>query len=284
MPKADPSAFRSGWRACFADMVDCHTHVFPPKVAPRLAAAIGREFGRQPIGDGSVPDLLKHLDQAGLTRAICFTAALKPDQMIPANSWMIRLRREEPRLIPLGTIHPHHPDWPAELERLDRHGIRGLKIHPDLTGIALQAPDWVDVWRQAAGRFVVLIHMGPAHPGGSSISLPSDLAKIMDDHPQLRVIAAHLGGVGQWEDALATLAGRDLFLDTSCCGQTISPDLFCRLLNRHSPQRVLFGSDYPLFAPKSELDSLNRLLTLCGLRAADILRNGQQLAAALQPG
>ena len=96
-------------------MIDCHTHVFPPKIGPKLAAAIGREFGRDPAGDGSPEDLLAHLDRAGLTHAVCFTAALRPDQMIPANSWMLALRRAHSRLIPLGTVHPDHPAWEDEL-------------------------------------------------------------------------------------------------------------------------------------------------------------------------
>lgn len=264
-------------------MVDCHTHVFPPKVAARLAATIGEEFGRLPAGDGSAPDLLKHLDRAGLEGALCFTAALKPDQMIPANSWMIRLRREEPRLIPLGTVHPHHPDWPAELDRLEGNGIRGLKIHPDLAGIPLQAQDWKEIWRHAAGRFFILVHMGPTHMGGASMSHPQDLAHIMDTHPRLRVIAAHLGGIGQWEAALNDLAGRDLFLDTSCCAEVINPELFCRLASRHAPSRLLFGSDYPLFSPARELEKLSRLLSGCGLSISEILDNGKSLAAMLQP-
>jgi hypothetical protein len=93
-------------------MVDCHTHVFPPKIGPRLAAAIGREFGREPAGDGSAENLLAQLTEAGLSQAICFTAALRPDQMIPANSWMIGLRTDPTHtLIPMGTVHPEHPAW-----------------------------------------------------------------------------------------------------------------------------------------------------------------------------
>lgn len=263
-------------------MFDCHTHVFPPRIGPRLAAAIGREFGREPAGDGSVEDLIRHLDRAGLDGAICFTAALKPDQMIPANSWMISVGRAHDRLIPLGAIHPAHPAWKDELDRLERHGIRGLKIHPDLTGIPLASPLWKPIWETAMHRFLLMIHMGPTKPGGPTVSRPRDLAMILDQHPGLRVVAAHLGGLHLWEETLTHLAGRDLDLDTSCCHGVVPPEALKGLLRLHGLERILFGSDYPLYTPHSELAALDHILAPLGLNTKRILENGTRLAASLQ--
>lgn len=265
-------------------MVDCHTHVFPPKIGPRLAAAIGREFGCEPAGDGSAEDLFRHLDRAGLSRAVCFTAALRPDQMIPANSWMIGLRRTHDRLIPLGTVHPGHPAWEAELDRLERNGIRGLKIHPDLSGIPLASPDWEPLWEAARGRFLIMLHMGPARIGETTVSRPAGLARILDRHRDLRVVAAHLGGLGLWDETLEFLAGRDIYMDTSCCHDVVPPDLLSNILNRHDPGRIVFGSDYPLFSPAAEREGLTRALAGAAAHATGVLENGEVLAAELQPG
>lgn len=265
-------------------MVDGHTHVFPPKIGPRLAAAIGREFGREPEGDGSVMDLFSHLDAAGLEQAVCFTAALRPDQMIPANSWMIGLRREHARLIPLGTVHPGHPAWGEELDRLERNGIRGLKIHPDLTGIPLDSPLWDPVWEAARGRFLVMVHMGPARPGGQTVSRPREMAAVLRRHRGLEVVAAHLGGLGMWEETLDHLAGMDIYMDTSCCHGLIAPPVMAALLNGHDRERILFGSDYPLFSPRREREALVRLLAGLGVPESAVMGNGKHLLARLQPG
>jgi len=265
-------------------MVDCHTHVFPPRIGPRLAAAIGREFGREPAGDGSAADLFGHLDQAGLTRAICFTAALRPDQMIPANSWMIELRHTHARLIPLGTIHPEHPAWEKELDRLERNGIHGLKIHPDLAGIPLESPVWDPLWEAARDRFLLMMHMGPARNGGETVSRPRDLARILDRHRNLRVVAAHMGGLGQWAETLECLAGRDVYMDTSCCHESMPVRTMGAILDHHDHERVIFGSDYPLFAPKAERTALARLLAPLRISEEMLHRNGELLAESLQPG
>lgn len=265
-------------------MVDCHTHVFPPKIAPKLAAAIGREFGTRPAGDGSAEDLLQHLDRAGLSHALCFTAALRPDQLVPANSWMLSLRRAHSRLIPLGTVHPDHPSWEAELDRLERNGIRGLKVHPDLCGIALDSPRWNPVWEAAQGRFLLMIHMGPIREKGATLSRPRDLAMILKRFPGLTVIAAHLGGLYLWEETLAHLAGLDLYMDTSCCPGVVPESAFAAILKRHDPERILFGSDYPLFAPDEQQAALGRLLAKIGMASEKVFRNGASLARRLQTG
>lgn len=265
-------------------MIDWHTHVFPPRVAPRLTAAIGREFGHAPAGSGTVTDLDHHLNRAGLTRAVCFTAALKPDQMIPANSWMISLRSMSPRLIPLGTVHPGHSAWESELDRLESHGIRGIKIHPDLTGIPLDSPQWQPVWKRCQGKLLVMLHMGPAHLGHASLSRPRDLARILDAYPELLVIAAHLGGLYQWSEALDLLVGRDLYLDTSCCPGVIPTDQLDRILARHDDTRILFGSDYPLFAPMEAQALWSKAVAECGREPERFFMTGQNLAEWLDNG
>lgn len=264
-------------------MIDCHTHVFPPKVSSRVTSAIGQKCGYLPAGEGSIQDLKNNLDRAGLQGAICCSAALKPEQMIPANSWMIKLRQQEPRLIPLGTIHPLHPQWPQELNRLEQHQVKGLKIHPDLAGIPLSSPAWEPFWSEVQDRFMLLVHMGPSQPGGSSLSRPRDLANILDRHPKLRVIAAHLGGLGQWDETIHTLAGRNVYFDTAGCSQSIPEHTLGHLIAKHGPKNIVFGSDYPIFAPAQELINLERLLAPISLSITTLLANGTQLAAKLDP-
>ncbi len=265
-------------------MIDCHVHVFPPKVGPKLAAAIGEEFGRAPAGDGSVPDLLARLDQAGLKQAICHTAAVHPNQMIPANTWMIGLGRDHPRLIPFGTVHPEHPRWEEQLDRLEQNGIKGLKLHPDLSMIALDSPLWLPVWEAVQGRFLVMLHMGATGADKPTMSRPRDLRRILDNFPRLECIAAHLGGLFRWEEALLELAGQNLYLDTAACPDAISPQVLRSILERHDPQRVLFGSDYPLFSPETELPALETLLRDVRQALTTILDNGERLAQSLRNG
>ena len=56
------------------------------------------------------------------------------------------------------------------------------------------------------------------------------------------------------------------------------------LLARHDRSRILFGSDYPLFSPKTERPALARLLAKLRVPERAILENGTALAQRLQHG
>ncbi|KAF5051050.1 hypothetical protein DSECCO2_423100 [anaerobic digester metagenome] len=73
-------------------------------------------------------------------------------------------------------------------------------------------------------------------------------------------------------------------MDTSCCHDAIPASAMGALLARHDRGRILFGSDYPLFSPKSERSALERLLSKLRIPACTILDNGKRLAQRLQPG
>jgi len=127
-----------------------------------------------------------------------------------------------------------------------------------------------------------MIHMGPVRKGGTTLSRPRDLAMVLNHFPGLAVIAAHLGGLYLWEETLAHLAGRDLYMDTSCCPGVIPASAFEAILKRHDPGRILFGSDYPLFSPDEQLTALTRLLTSIGMSPEMVIENGAGLARRLQ--
>jgi predicted TIM-barrel fold metal-dependent hydrolase len=92
-----------------------------------------------------------------------------------------------------------------------------------------------------------------------------------------------LGGLGLWDETLEHLAGKDIYMDTSCCHDAIPAPAMGALLARHDRGRILFGSDYPLFSPKAERLALARLLAKLRVSDCVILDNGTRLAQNLQP-
>lgn len=89
------------------------------------------------------------------------------------------------------------------------------------------------------------------------------LADLMRSFPRLRVIGAHFGGYQMWDYSLEALGDfENLWIDTSSTTPYVTPSLLQRLLARHSPDRLLFGTDWPLYDPAHELE---RLRTMSGL-------------------
>ena len=61
----------------------------------------------------------------------------------------------------------------------------------------------------------------------------------------------------------------NLFFDTSNAAHTLSEKEFCRLLEWHGPEHILFGTDWPWFVPTSEVEHIDRLLGLANYSAQD---------------
>ena len=119
--------------------------------------------------------------QPGSSAPQCTPAATAPAQVVPANNWAIELARTQPRIIPFGTIHPGFADFEPELDRLERAGIKGIKIHADFQGFRLDDPALFPVLEAMRGRFVALFHVGDRLPPDKNPSCPAKLAAIHRD-------------------------------------------------------------------------------------------------------
>jgi uncharacterized protein len=261
-------------------LLDFHTHLFHPKIAAKVLGQLHTHYGIHPIGSGLVSDLLARLGTAGLDGAVVHNAATKPAQVIPANNWAIELSRTVPGLFPFGTIHPGFGRWEDELDRLERGGILGIKLHPDFQGFDLADPELVPILEAISGRFIVLSHVGDGGEPLNAPSSPRKLAAIVDRFPELTLVAAHLGGYLQWDEALEHLVGSDVYLDTSSSLPFIDDSLLQAIFRKHPHERILFGSDYPLFDPSTEIERLARKLRLGPASMELLLANGSKLLKA----
>jgi uncharacterized protein len=243
-------------------LIDCHTHAFASKIAPRAVQQLVEYYGLPTEFGGSLKDLLKTAGDAKLDALVLLNAATRPEQVRPANDWLISLAQKAgkaPRIIPFGTFHPDDPDWLPEVRRLKTAGIKGIKIHPEFQGIDLADPRLHDFFAEVEKDFVLMIHIGDREARSTNLSTPKKLAAILDRFPGVRAIAAHMGGYILWHEACECLVGRDVYLDTSSTFPYIDPSLLRDILTRHSKDRILFGSDYPLRSPQQDLPLLDAI-------------------------
>lgn len=257
--------------------LDVHTHAFHPKIADKVLSQLDDHYGIPPVGSGTVKDLLARVRRAGLDGAVVHTAATTPDQVVPANNWAIELARTHPEIVPFGSLHPAYPDNEREVNRLLAAGIKGLKFHPDFQGFFLDDPAFARIMEMIGDRFLLMIHVGDSLPPEKNPSCPIKLAALRRNFPAPRIIAAHMGGYLHWPWALTHLAGQDVYLDTSSTLPFIDDGLLQDLWRRHPRERILFGSDYPLFDPGAELHALQQRLALSDSALDDLVANADAL-------
>ncbi len=257
--------------------IDIHTHAYHPKIADKVLAQLEGHYGIPPVGTGQVDDLLARAKKAGLDRVVVLNAATAPAQVVPANNWAIHVHREYPEVIAFGTLHPGYPDYERELDRLWRNGIKGIKFHPDFQGFRLDDRKLWPIFEALSGRFTVMLHVGDRLPPEENNSCPAKVAAILRDFPGLTVIAAHMGGYLHWSHVIEHLLGKDVYIDTSSTLSFIDDDTLRRIVDGHPRERILFGSDYPLFDPGEEIVKLRKRLKLRDQELEQILSAGGTL-------
>lgn len=260
---------------------DVHTHVFHPGVAGKAVARLAG-MGFSPVGPGTVEDLLSRAAKAGIERVVCLCAALNASQVRPANNFALSLvRREkaspgEPEIVPFGTVHPDCPTWPEELDRLREAGVKGLKFHPNFQNLALDDPRLFPIMEAVGSRFVIMCHVGCEKPLESNPASPYKLAQLLRLFPRLRVIAAHLGGYADGAAAMDALAGKNVWLDTSNTA-SMGPEHARGIAAKHPRERLLFGTDYPLFDPVADIPLQRQRLGFNDAEMDRVMRNASAL-------
>lgn len=264
-------------------LIDIHTHAFHPKIATKAVLHLNKVYALQCEGTGMLADLEKEESQAGIDRYAVLCAATAPAQVIPANNYAINIRRSPDGGIAFGTIHPGYSKWEDELDRLDRNGIRGLKLHPDFQGFSMDDKRLLPVFEACQGRFIVLFHVGsltddPLHVPSS----PLMLKKVLQAFPRLDVIAAHFGGYRMWELALKVLAGHPvehLWFDTSSTTPYVDSATLKKLLTMLPEDHYFFGSDWPLKNPLEEHNRFARMSGFCEGQMERLMSNAATLLA-----
>lgn len=253
--------------------IDVHTHIFHSKIAYKVVAQLSDHYHIPCLGTGELDDFLPRIQRAGITHFFVHSAATHPDQVIPANRWAIMLKKT-PGAIPFGTMHPQFDKMEDELAFLYDNGIRGIKLHPDFQGFRLDDPALLPLFGAMEGKFTLMTHVGDRLPPAQNPSCPFKVAAIKRRFPKLRIIAAHFGGVWQWQYTIEALKGLDVYFDTSSSLFAI-PQYHLEQIFRTFPRHAfLFGSDYPLADPQIEMQRLQYRLHLSDHELEEIMTAG----------
>ncbi|MBQ3055824.1 MAG: amidohydrolase [Oscillospiraceae bacterium] len=234
---------------------DFHCHIYPDKIAERATMATGQFYDtHEPKCKGTVSDLLACCDTANICGALVQSVATTPSQVKSINEFIAKTVSEHPdRLIGFGTLHPESEDIEGDVKHLLELGLKGVKLHPDIQKFALCDPHCMELFEACADRLPFLVHAGDYR---YQYSNPAQVRPVLDAFPHTTVIAAHLGGWSVWEEAMDAFCGKyeQLFVDSSSCRFVLSAQQYFDIIRRFGTDRVLFGSDYPMWNPKEELD------------------------------
>ena len=241
-------------------LIDFHTHAFPEKIAARAVAGLSHcAGGLEPQTDGTLDALRSEMKREGVDLSVVLAIATNPAQQASVNDYAIIMDRE-PDIVAFGSVHPDAPNALEELERLKAAGIKGVKFHPEYQGFFVDDAKMKPIYRKISELgLITTFHTGedygfppPYH------ATPDRLVNALRwfDSP---VVAAHWGGGGYYRQVLEQLCGRDIWFDLSF-GYGAMPKYFNQaIIDKHGPDKLLFGSDMPWHRPSWELRLIDTL-------------------------
>ncbi|MFC1535210.1 amidohydrolase family protein [Thermodesulfobacteriota bacterium] len=276
-------------------IIDSHTHIFPsffrnerklffpeePAFEDLYCVPEARLAGRK--------ELLSNMDKEGVNKSIIFGFPWKrPDHFHRHNDYIIESVQLHPdRLIGLCCFDILSREAPKEAERCLASGLSGVGelavydsgFSPDIIA-ALN--DIMDVCSQH--DVPILIHtnepLGYQYPGKQPMTL-GQLYDLIKRYPSNRIVLAHWGG-GIFFYALMKREVRDVlsnvWFDTAASPYLYSPEIYSVASLIIGPEKILFGSDYPLIKPGRYIEEMEAaglssqsLKKICGENAEFLL-------------
>lgn len=243
-------------------IIDCHTHCYPEVIVsqPRKWAEACGEFhwadlvapkNRKSIQGWANPEkFLAEMDRAGVDRAVLMGWYWEHESTCRWHNEIIAewISLAPKRFIGFATVFPNE-NIIEQLEHAFALGLRGVgELHPGLQGFDSKSEHWQAMadWC-VAHNWPINCHAtaasGKDHP--SAIATPlEDYVRMAQNKPELKLILAHWGGGLPLisEDGLPD----NLYFDCAASPLLYKVAPFREVIDAVGPERILFGSDYPL--------------------------------------
>jgi predicted TIM-barrel fold metal-dependent hydrolase len=277
-------------------IIDVHTHIFPPEIrqnrdtffpsesafellyrSPRARMVGGRE-------------LISAMDANRVDRAVVFGFPWTNIELAKIhNDYIMETVSQYPdRFTGLGCFDPASPGAVAEAERCLVGGVGGIGelafYRSGIDELALeQLAPVMDMCVQRG--LPVLIHtnepVGHDYHGKTPITL-SQIYGLIKRFAENKIVLAHWGG-GLFFYALMKKEVKQIlknvYFDTAASPYLYDPEVYKSAIQLVGIDKILFGSDYPLLAPKKYFSEMaqsgltkDEIDSICGLNAKRLFK------------
>lgn len=259
-------------------IIDFHVHTFPDAISANVLAKLSRMSHTEYFTDGSVDGLIASMKEASVDYSVNLPVMTRPDQVEKVNSALIQQKEALARqgILTFAGMHPDYDNYKQELLRIQQNGIPGIKIHPTYQNTAIDDIRMMRIIDQASALgLIVLTHAGvDIGIYDRNYASVGQILKVIDEVHPAKLVLAHMGNWGCWQDVERDLAGADVWLDTAFAIGPITPDrahsgtpylsdnlsddAFVRIVNKHGADKILFATDSPWESQKDYVQRVDR--------------------------
>ncbi|MDR0485473.1 MAG: amidohydrolase family protein [Elusimicrobiota bacterium] len=241
-------------------IIDAHAHIYPEKIAEKAASALESIIERKLRVIPTADNLLKKMDEAQISKSVVACVSTRPEQTVPINNWLFSIKND--RFIPFACLHPFYKGYKEEIKRI-KENAAGIKMQPEIQNFFIDAKEAFYVFEEMQKLSIpLLLHCGREYlfkEEETVCASPKRLLKVIKEFPNLKIIAAHLGGFAMWRQVIEKLEGEHLYFDSSCALSLMGADLRKAFFGKFGFDKIFYGSDYPMAAQKDEIEFIKNL-------------------------
>ncbi len=244
-------------------IIDFHTHVFPDKVAERAVSSMVANGNFTPHTNGTVSGLRSSMADGGVDASVVLPVVTSPRQFDSVNRFAAEINGVG-GLYSFGGIHPDNDNIEQRLDYIKSLGLRGIKIHPDFQDTYIDDDRYVRIISHCVKiGLYVCTHSGFDGCYLNNVHCTPDrilsLLSKLPAHSEPRLILAHIGAVGMFDEVEEKLVGTNVYFDTAYCLDMIDRSQLMRIIENHGSDRILFATDSPWKSQKSFFEIFNSL-------------------------
>ncbi len=276
-------------------IIDFHTHIFPKAIRDNREAYFPTESAFKLLYNSpasklaGVKDIIDTMDAHGVDKSVVFGFPWKNSKTFKKHNDYIMdaVARHPHRLIGFCCLDPFHRNAVPEAVRCLGEGLSGIgELAFYQAGIDNAVLDKLNPLMEICRdkNLPVLIHtnepMGHMYPGKSPITLRQTF-NLVKKFPENTIVLAHWGGGIFFFNLLKKEVKehfQNVYFDTAASPFLYDPLIYNLGIQTIGPNKILFGSDFPLLKPSRYFEELEKaglskdhIDSVCGRNAARLL-------------
>ncbi|WP_206752210.1 amidohydrolase family protein [Desulfosporosinus fructosivorans] len=243
---------------------DAHIHVFPYRLMEAILHWFVKQGWTMPYRQ-PIEELLKYLENIGVTSAFVLGYVHKRDMAVGINLWLKDLCTQYSWLHPFAALHQEDQAMESILgQALDEWNFPGVKIHTFVQKVAVNDERLWPMYRMLCARRKGLILHASGMPIESPYTRVENLREVLRSFPNLKVTIAHMGLPNDFSLAVKLAASYpNVYLDTAFIfGNPRFPvqEEWLKAIEAY-PTKFIFGSDFPVmdYSPFNAIQALKEL-------------------------
>ncbi len=231
-------------------LVDFHTHAFPELIAERALNNLSYASGGLSVqSEGTVASLKEQMLKDNVDISVVLSIATNPQQQKNVNNFAKEIN-DEKTIFAFGSVHPDAENVFEELERIKAMGLKGVKFHPEYQKFYVDDEKMKNIYKKISSlELLTVFHSGYDYGYAPPYHCMADNLLNALKWFDTPVIAAHWGGVGCGFEVVEKLCGKNVWFDLSF-GYGVMPKAIAqKIVDKHTPDKLIFASDMPWHRP-----------------------------------